>query len=374
MTTACDALVIGGGVSGAGAAYFLAERRRVILLEAESAPGYHTTGRSAALYTRHYGNPVVRLLNRASLEFLTAPPAGFSDHPLLTPRGALSIAGPDGRAAVDETIAIGAQDNGIVEVSRAQALALAPILRPDVVSHACYEEGVLAMDVDAIHQGFLRGLRARGGQVICDARVERLERRSGQWHAAAGGGEFEAPVVVNAAGAWADQVAALAGARPVGLVPKRRTAIMVDLPPGMDGRGWPAVEEAGHGSYFKPEGGRLMASPGDETPSQPCDAQPEDIDVAIIADWMERMTVLPVKRIDRKWAGLRCFVDDDRPVVGFDGEADGFFWLCGQGGYGIMMSSGLGRAAASLIARGELPPDFSALGLAAADIAPARLR
>jgi D-arginine dehydrogenase len=374
MTTACDFLVIGAGISGAAAAYELAAHGKVLVLETESAPGYHTTGRSAALFTKNFGNRVVRAFNHAALPFLAAPPAGFADHPLLTPRGALTTGTAEQRPEIDALLALGAVDDSIIEVTLAHALELAPYLRPGAFAYATYEEGVADMDVAAIHQGFLRGLKARGGAVLCDARATAMARRDGHWHVTTAAGAFAAPIVVNAAGAWADAVAALAGARPVGLVPKRRTAVHVELPQGMDARNWPAVDQAGYGCYCKPEAGRIMASPGDATPSEPCDAQPEDLDIAIIADWLERMTIIPVKRIAHKWAGLRCFVADESPVAGFDREVDGFFWLCGQGGYGIMMAAALGRTAASLITEGELPADIRAAGVTIADIGPNRLR
>jgi len=217
-------------------------------------------------------------------------------------------------------------------------------------------------------------LKARGGTVVCNAGVAAVERRNGAWQARTPGGAFVAPIVVNAAGAWADRVGAMAGARPVGLVPKRRTAIVVDLPNGMESRRWPAVDEVGYGCYCKPEPGRVMASPADETPIEPGDVQPEEFDVAVIADWMERSTLIPVRRIARKWAGLRSFVGDHAPVCGFDDAADGFFWLCGQGGYGIMMAESLARTTAQLITRAELPDDIKDAGVTAADIGPGRLR
>jgi D-arginine dehydrogenase len=374
MTTNCDFLVIGAGISGAAAAYELAPHGKVILLEAESAPGYHSTGRSAALYTRNFGGPTVRAFNSASLPFLSAPPPGFADHPLLSPRGALTVGRADQHDLIEDHVALGAADGSIIELSQADALRRAPHLKPEAVAFAAYEDGVMDMDVAAIHQGFLRGLKARDAAVACDAAVTALERRNGAWHAETPAGAFVAPILVNAAGAWADKVAALAGAKPVGLVPKRRTAIIVDLPNGTDTRNWAAVDEVGYGCYCKPETGRVMASPADATPVEPCNVQPEDLDVAIVADWLERSTHIPVRRITRKWAGLRCFVADDVPVCGFDDEADGFFWLCGQGGYGIMMSSSLGRATASLIARGDLPADIAAAGVTTSDIEPQRTR
>ncbi|MGH6931873.1 MAG: NAD(P)/FAD-dependent oxidoreductase [Dongiaceae bacterium] len=374
MTVSCDFLIIGAGVSGAAAAYELAEHGRVIVLEMESAPGYHSTGRSAALYTRNFGNRVVRALNRASYRFFSAPPPGFGDQPLLSPRGGLTIGSADDRDKMDELLSNGAQDNSIVEVTRDRALELAPLLRPEAVAYATYEHGILDMDVAAIHQGFLKGLAARGGRVICNSPATALERRGGDWFATTPGETFSAPVIVNAAGAWADGIAELAGITPIGLVPKRRTAIIVDLPEGRDGRGWPLVDQAGYGCYCRPEAGRLMASPADETPVEPCDVQPEDLDVAIIADWLERVFQMSVRRIVRKWAGLRNFVHDQSPVAGFDEDTDGFFWLCGQGGYGIMLSPTLGRTAASLISKGVLPSDVREAGISMGDISPRRLR
>jgi D-arginine dehydrogenase len=374
MELDCDFLVIGAGISGAAAAYELAAYGSVAVLEAESRPGYHSTGRSAALYTRHFGGPTVRKLNAAGLPFFTDPPPGFAEHSLLTPRGGLTVANAEQRAEIDAQLELGARDGSIVEFTPAQALQRAPFLKPDSIAFAAFEEGFLDMDVAAIHQGFLRGLKARGGQVICDAPIMRLERIGRAWHAASDNTLIRAPIAVNAAGAWADKLAALAGAAPVGLVPKRRTAIQIDLPSGTDTRSWPAVDEAGYGCYVKPETGRIMASPADATPSEPCDAQPDDYDVAVIADWLERRTTIPVRRINHKWAGLRSFVADESPVAGFDEQVPGFFWLCGQGGYGIMMAPALGRAAAQLIVHGSLPADLTDAGVTSAELSPERCR
>jgi D-arginine dehydrogenase len=374
MDLDCDFLVIGAGISGAAAAYELAAHGSVAVLEAESRPGYHSTGRSAALYTRHFGGPTVRKLNAAGLPFFTDPPVGFAEHPLLSPRGGLTVANGEQRREIDALLELGARDGSIIELTPAQALQRAPFLKPDFIAFATFEEGFLDMDVAAIHQGFLRGLKARGGQVICDAPIVRLERIGRAWHAASDNTLVRAPIAVNAAGAWADKLAALAGAAPVGLVPKRRTAIQIDLADGTDTTGWPAVDEAGYGCYVKPETGRIMASPADATPSEPCDAQPEDYDVAVIADWLERRTTIPVRRINHKWAGLRSFVADESPVAGFDDQVPGFFWLCGQGGFGIMMAPALGRAAAQLIVHGSLPADLADAGVTSAELAPVRCR
>lgn len=374
MELDCDFLVIGAGISGAAAAFELAAHGNVAVLESEDRPGYHSTGRSAALFTRHYGGPTVRKLSGAALPFFTDPPPGFAEHPLLTPRGGLTIGSAEQRQEIDDLLALGTANGSIVELSPQQAVARAPYLKPDAFACAAYEEGILDMDVAAIHQGFLRGLKARGGQVICETPVQRLERIGRTWHADSGETLVRAPVVVNAAGAWGDVIAAMAGAKPVGLVPKRRTAILIDLPTGTDTRGWPAVEDAGNGCYCKPETGRVMASPGDATPSEPCDAQPDDYDVAVAADFLERATTIPVRRINHKWAGLRSFVADEAPVAGFDDRVPGFFWLCGQGGYGIMLAPVLGRAAAHLIQHGSLPGDLADRGLTLGELAPERFR
>src|SRR5207245_103232 len=231
-----DFIVIGAGISGAAAAHALAALGRVLLLEAEAQPGYHSSGRSAALFTPNYGNATVRALIAAARPFFLAPPAGFAE-PLLARRG-----------------------------------------------------------------------------------------------------EHRPSAIVNAAGAWADQVAALAGLPGIGLVPRRRTIIVVDTPAGLHPQDWPAVDQIETGAYLKPETGRLLASPGDETPAEPGDAQPEEIDVALAADWLERATTLPIRHIRRRWAGLRSFVADEVPVVAPDPVAEGFFWLAGQGGYGVMLA------------------------------------
>jgi D-arginine dehydrogenase len=374
MELDCDFLVIGAGISGAAAAFELAAHGKVAVLEAETRPGYHSTGRSAALYTRHYGGPTVRKLSNAALPFFIEPPPGFAEHPLLSRRSCLTIASAEQRPEIDALLGLADHSGSIVELSPQEALKRAPYLRPDVFAYAAFEEGIFDMDVAAAHQGFLRGLKARGGQVICDAPLQRLERIGRVWHGASDQTLVRAPVVVNAAGAWADAIAAMAGAKPVGLVPKRRTAVQIDLPPGTDTSGWPAVDEAGYGCYCKPEMGRILASPADATPSEPCDAQPDAYDVAVIADWLERMTTIPVRRINHKWAGLRSFVADEAPVAGFDDKVPGFFWLCGQGGYGIMLAPVLGQATAHVIQHGSLPGDLADRGLTLGELAPERLR
>jgi len=352
VETRADILVIGAGIAGASVADALASSARVIVLEQEERAGLHSTGRSAALFSETYGNAMIRALSRASRAFLASPPDGFCDTPLIRPRGTLYIAGEDqlGRLRALEDGA-----GAFERLSGAEATARVPILRPEAAAAALYEAGAMDIDVDALHQGFLRRLRRLGGQVVADAPVTALTREAGGWTAATPQGEFSAPIVINAAGAWADPVAGIAGLAPLGLQPKRRTAALIDGPE-LDFAGWPLVIDAEETAYFKPDAGRLLISPADETDSEPCDAQPEDLDVAIAADRIERMTTLSIRRIAHRWAGLRTFAPDRTPVCGYDPRAEGFFWLAGQGGYGIQTAPALAALAARLVLReaGEL--------------------
>jgi len=359
-----DFLVIGGGMAGASAAYFLAERGRVLLLEREDAPGYHTTGRSAAMYTQNYGTPVVRALAQASGDFLRRPPAGFSESPLMQPRGFLTVAPPGQESRLEQSSADARREIPTMRiVDRKETLALCPLLKPEVVGAALYEPDATDLDVHAIHQGFLRGFRGRGGTVVTGAEVRSLERRNDIWEVETPAGRFSAPVAVNAAGAWADEIARLAGARPIGLVPKRRTAFTVDPPAGVDPAPWPFLDDFRELVYFKPEAGRLLVSPMDETPSPPCDAQPEELDVAEAVARLEDVARIAVKRVVRKWAGLRSFVSDKTPVVGPAPEAPGYIWLAGQGGFGIMTSPAMGRLATAMATGDAFPSELSALGV-----------
>jgi D-arginine dehydrogenase len=347
MAETADILVIGAGMAGASAAYELAGERRVIVLEQEETPGFHSTGRSAALFSETYGNATVRALSRASRPFLTAPPDGFCETPLLSPRGAMFVASEAERGHLE---AQAAEDPDAFDwLSAAEALARVPALRPEAAIAGLYEAGAMDIDVAALHQGYLRGLRQRGGRVVTDAAVASLSRAGGQWTASTGAGAFAAPVVVNAAGAWADKVSALAGLAPLGLAPKRRTVALIDGPPDVDFAAWPLTIEAGETWYFKPDAGRLLISPADETDTEPCDAQPEDLDVAIAVDRIEQATSLQVRRVTHRWAGLRTFAPDRTPVCGFDPRVEGFFWLAGQGGYGIQTAAALAQRTTRLI-------------------------
>jgi D-arginine dehydrogenase len=375
VASECDIVVIGGGIAGASAAFELALQHRVILLEREEFPGYHSSGRSAAFFSETYGNRAVRALTVASRKFFMGPPPGFADTPLLRRCGAVAFGRADQRAAVERVYAASRELVSSVELLDERELRRrVPALRPGYAVAAVAEPEACRIDVNALHQGYLRGLKARGGRVVCNAEVGALERGGEGWRIASRAGAFAAAVVVDAAGAWADAIAKLAGARPVGLVPKRRTAIIFDAPAGVAVDAWPVASDIDEQFYFLPETGRILGSPADETPMPPCDVQPEELDVALAADRIERATTLKVERVVRRWAGLRSFVADKTLVIGYDEAAPGFFWLAGQGGYGFQTAPAASRCAAALVQHQELPKDVSALGLAPAQLAPARCR
>ncbi len=367
-----DVIVIGAGMAGASVAALLAERRRVLLLEAEERVGYHATGRSAALFSEIYGNRSIRALTRGSRDFLRAPPEGFTDVPLIRPRASLFIATDRQLETLNGFAALPDVAPATRALSASEALALCPVLREDCLAAALLEPDSADLDVNALHQGYLRWFRARGGDLRAASPVLGLSRGAGGWRVRTGAEEHAAPVIVNAAGAWADELAGLAGVAPLGLTPLRRTAALVDPPAGVAVDAWPMVIDIAEAFYFKPDAGRLLISPADETPAAPGDAQPEDWDVALAVERIESATTLRIDRLRHRWAGLRTFAADRSPVVGFCAGAPGFFWLAGQGGYGIQTAPAMARAAAALIRGEPLPEDLRALGLAAADVSPAR--
>lgn len=379
-----EVVVVGGGIAGAACAYFLADHASVVLLEGEDAYGYHTTGRSAALFSEYFGNRPVRLLTAASRAFFDTPPEGFTAGPLLSPRGVIALASADDMETgrFDEALDSG-RDARIpaYEISLDDARAMCPILAPHAYVRAIARPSVRDIDVDALHQGFLRGVRARGGRTIAGQRVNALRREAWSWRVTMGNGEqYVAGRIVNAAGAWADELAMLAGAAPIGLVPKRRTLALVeaaanapnrDVPPS-----WPMVTDVVDSFYFKPESGKLLVSPSDETPSTPCDAQPEELDVAMAIDRLEAVTTWRVGRVSHKWAGLRSVVADETPVLGEAPDAPGFFWAAALGGVGIQTAPAVGRAVAALVTGGKLPDDLcsnDSNGLSEAVLSSARL-
>ncbi len=361
-----DIAVIGAGMAGATAAAFLSETGRVALIEAEEVAGYHTTGRSAAIWIQNYGPPDVRELTRLSRPFYESPPPGFTDVTLIRRRPVLLVATGDQMPDLEQALAEG---QGIRRATIDEAHALVPALRPGYLGGAALEEDAFDMDVAAIHQGFLRVLRSRGGVLALRSRAGRIERRSGLWEVETASGDlFRAPIVVNASGAWGDQVAVAAGAAPLGLQPCRRTAAIIDPSP-FDVSDWPMVCDVSEGWYARPEARtRLMVSPADATPTDPHDVQPEEIDVAIGIDRMQQALDIPVRRIEHSWAGLRTFTPDGSLAFGWDPRLEGFFWCVGQGGYGIQTAPAAGRFVADLVLR----RDAGAAASLTAAVSPAR--
>lgn len=366
-----DFLIIGAGISGASAGYELAAAGSVVIVEAESSPGYHSTGRSAALYTPNYGPDLVRLISRQSHEFLRSPPEGFAAHPLLNPRGMMTVALRDQYSEFKTKMSN--HTPGIDELNAQEVLSKAPFLQINQIVGAAYEEGVFDMDVNAIHQGYLQGFAKRGGKLLVNSPVTSLQWTQNHWVVTAGDRMIQARIVVNAAGAWADKIGELAGAKSIGLIPKRRTAAMINSPAGNNLDKVPAMDFMGCNNYIKPEKYQLMVSPGDEKPVAAQDIQPDDFDIAVLVDWLESTTQINVSKINHQWAGLRCFVNDGKPVVGFDSEVENLFWLAGQGGYGIMMAPALAVATLELVTNRRLPLDFLDSGITALSFSPGRL-
>jgi len=361
--------VVGAGIAGAGLAYFLRDRARVTLIEAEAQPGYHTTGRSAAFYAETYGGPAVQPLTTASKCFFEHPPEGFAAVPLLGPRGGLHVA--DAGALGDlEALERSFGGSGVaIERLGAEALAArVPQLRQTWRAGALWEPGCRDIDVAALHQGFLAGARRAGARLLTDAPVRRIVRRGPLWRIETAAGAVEADILVDAAGAWGDELAVLAGVAPVGLAPLRRTVVVLDVDPA-PAADLPLVIAADGSFYFKPDARRLWVSPHDEIPATAADVRPEEFDVALALDRFERATTWRIRRVERAWAGLRTFAPDRIPVYGFDRDVPGFFWCVGQGGFGIQTAPAASELAAALLL-GKAPP----AGLDPAPYAADRLR
>lgn len=368
-----DVVIVGGGIVGASAAYFLSQHGSVALVEREEHFSYHSSGRTAAQFTVGIGAPTMRRMAQASRSFLEAPPEGFCTHPILTPRGCLTVAkaGKEGvlRRLQDNLASVGARADYL---DKEAALSLFPALVADKVDAGVYEPDAMDIDVDVLLQGYLRGAKARGAALLTRIPVQGVSRENGAWRVRWQGGEIAAPILVNAAGAWADEVTRMAGLEPIGIVPYRRTAFTFALQKDFDTRSWPHVGTVDYNWYVKPEPGCLMGSLSDAVPTQPGDVYPEDLDVAQAIANIEADTRLHVGRPLSQWAGLRSFVADRNPVAGTRPDAPGFFWLAGQGGCGILTSPAMGQALAALAAGHELPGDLLEIGVSARDLSPAR--
>jgi D-arginine dehydrogenase len=363
-----DVIVVGGGIAGISIGFELAADRRVLVVDAEATLAYHTTGRSAAMFLETYGGPAIRALTTASRAYFENPP----DEPLLTPLAMLYIARPGRGPAITSLYRdVRTLVSDVVLLDAEEAEALQPLLRPERVELALLDEGAMEIDVHALNQVYVRGLRARGGRTATSAGIVSAERAGEAWTVTTSDGQsLIAPVVVDAAGAWADRVAEAFDAAPVGVRPLRRTAFTVDAPPGVHA---PMLADIDDAFYLKPDAGRLLCSPADETPQDPCDARPDEVEIARALDVINEVTTLDVRHVRSSWAGLRTFVADRNPVVGFDAAVDGFFWFAAQGGYGIQIAPALARTGAALLRSEPVPSDVASRGLSAGDIAPGRL-
>ena len=350
----------------------LAEFAAVRLLEMEDRPGYHSTGRSAALYSETYGNDAIRSLTRASRSFFFSPPLSFCAVPLVKPRSVL-VAAREGQAESLRAYLDSVDRDRLESKSAEEAVELFPLLKRDGLIGAALDRHSADIEVHELHQGYLKMLKARGGMVSTSAQVTALERDQGGWRITAGHESLRAELIVNAAGAWAGQMAALAGAQSVGLQPLKRTACLLDPPPGCRSDSWPMLLDVDEQFYLKPDAGKLLLSPADETPTAPCDAQPDEMDLAVAVDRLESATTLCVTRLAAKWAGLRSFVADRTPVVGYDATQPSFFWLAALGGYGIQTAPALSRLAASLVLRKPIDEHLLAFGVDGRELAPGRI-
>ena len=371
-----DFAVVGAGIAGAATAWQLAQAgQRVLLLERESQPGYHTTGRSAALFEEHYGPTQVQALTRASRAFYEAPPAGFVDAPILSPRGVLYVATAAQKPLVDKAYAEAIEHSPQAQRLNGEGLrAQVPVLAEDIVD-GFLDTGARDIDVHGLHQGFLRGLRQAGGQLQCNAEVTALAHADGVWTVTlADGQQLQARTLVNAAGAWADMVGDMAGAASIGLVPARRSAFTFPVPEGQDASRWPAVISADESFYFKPDAGQLMGSPANADATHPHDVQPEEEDVATGIWNIEQATTLRIRRPSHTWAGLRSFVADGELVVGWDDSVPNLFWVAGQGGYGIQSAYGYSLLARNLLLDEPIDEGLIAQGLKFEELEPARLQ
>ncbi len=375
-------VVVGGGIAGVSAAAALCRhplRPEVTVVEAEATLAHHTTGRSAALYIENYSTGPNRVLTKASGPYLRQPPADLVDGPLLQRRGVLSVALPGQEEAFADSLADGQLVNpAISEIEITEAVERFPVLRGDRITRAMFEPDASDIDVSALHQSFVRGVIRDGGTISTTTVAERLTWSGTGWAIATSDGELTADLVINAGGAWGDRVAERAGVEPIGLRPLRRTAFMINRPAEVPARA-PLATEVGHQRwYLKPDGDQILCSPADETPSEPCDARPEEIDIARAIDDINDTTTLAIRSIRSSWAGLRTFSPDRTMVFGPDPAVPGFVWAVGQGGAGIQTSPGAGQLVADLALDGEPGPQFSteATGLPfdPADLSPARFR
>ncbi|MEM8697393.1 MAG: FAD-dependent oxidoreductase [Pseudomonadota bacterium] len=369
-------IVIGGGIAGLSAAARIARHGETVVLEAESAAGYHSSGRSATFCHFGIGDGLVHKLTAVSKAVFAAPPQG--DHPPLARRmAALFIARGGETEQLDrltETTLV--HSPGARRIDDTGLRDIVPVLEtgPDGFVAGLHDPDAYKLDSDAMLQANARALREAGGALTTDAPVEAIAHDGERWIVDTPGESYAAARIVNAAGSWADTIARMAGVKPLGLTPLKRTIIAFRPPEGMDVSGWPFTKTVGDGFYMLPEGsGRLLASPMDETASAPCDAQPDEETIALAAWQVEQATTMPIRRIDHKWSGLRTFAPDKSPVAGYAPDAPSFFWLAGQGGFGLQTSPGMAMAAEALLLDLDWPGPLREAGIDPTALDPRRL-
>lgn len=358
MPDSFDIAVIGGGISGVSLAARLAAHARVVVLEAEEHLGTHATGRSAALLVESYGTPGMRRLTTLSRPFFAAPPEGFSEAALSSRRAGIVYAEAADVPRLREEFASARQYAHVVWLEADEVPKLCPLMKPGIAAAAFVEPNALDLDANALLQGFARQVRRQGSQILTDAPALRAERQSHSWLVDAGENQIACGTIVNASGAWGDELAALCGVARRGLQPMRRTAATIGVPDELSAllASHPFVVSVDNSYYFKPDAGAIMVSLSEEAPSEPCDAYADDLDVATALERFHEATVVPRARPIATWAGLRTFAPDRLPVVGYEPGAPGFFWYVGQGGIGIQTSPAHSALAAKLILGQALDP------------------
>lgn len=373
MSEAVDFLVIGGGIAGLSVGYELAAVGKVAVTETEAAAAYHSTGRSAAVTSENYGPSLWKRLVTASREFLENPPGDLARAPLVHPRGAIYLALPQEQDQLRQQAEdLRSRGAGVGLVSTADALTLCPVIKADKFSLGLYEPDCQDIDTNELVQVYLRGLKERGSTFVTNAKVEALQRERGLWNARTSSGDYSAPIVINAAGGWVREVALMAGLPERKVVPFRRTAVTFAAPDGRDISTWPMIFDVAETFYFKPEAGLLMVSPVDVAPSAPCDAQADELEVAVAIHRIHEYTTMQVVNVSHKWGGLRTFASDHEPVIGSDPAEESFIWLAGQGGNGVMAGPAAARLAAAFAIGEDIPADIAALDITRDRVSPGR--